>query len=376
MVAHVARKMMYRFPYRAGRIFLFLILFQIIRPTAAQDSSYPLKRLSAVEGEAVEDEAGEGENGEGETGEGESGRGDLRLMWYNVENLFYPSDDTLPGDDEFTPEGVRYWSYDRYYQKLTRLARVIVAAGRWQPPGVVGLCEVESPQVLEDLVSHPILASYHYSYLHREGPDHRGMDVACIFRPERFNPVGWQFIGPVAGEGFEQTREMLHLRGTWGSHDTLELFLIHFISRYRGAGATAVYRREQAARLAYLVDSVRSMAPGNLVVVAGDFNDTREAWSLEPLKGFYSPFSLEASSYKYRGAWSGIDLFLVSGVRERYRIGGTVFNLSHLLVPDLTYGGVKPFRTYEGYHYTGGYSDHLPVLLDISRTPFSRRFEP
>lgn len=169
---------------------------------------------------------------------------------------------------------------------------------------------------------------------------------------------------------------MLHLRGTWGRNDTLELFLIHFISRYRGAGATAVYRREQAARLACLIDSVRSWAPGNLVVAAGDFNDTREAWSLEPLKNFYSPFSLEASSYKYRGVWSAIDLFLVSGVRERYRIGGSVFNLSHLLVPDLTYGGVKPFRTYEGYHYTGGYSDHLPVLLDISRTPFSRGFEP
>ena len=169
------------------------------------------QRLSAGDGET-----GRGETREGEAGEGEAGRGDLRLMWYNVENLFYPSDDTLPGDDEFTPEGVRYWSYYRYHQELTKLARVIVAAGRWQPPGVVGLCEVEDPQVLEDLVSHPILASYHYSYLHREGPDPRGMDVACIFRPERFKPVGWQFIGPVAGEAFQQTRNASPAGGPGG----------------------------------------------------------------------------------------------------------------------------------------------------------------
>ena len=104
----------------------------------------------------------------------------------------------LAGDDEFTPKVCAYWSYNRYQQKLTGLARVIVAAGRWQPPAVVGLCEVEGPQVLEELVSHPILASYQYSYLHRESPDHRGMDVACIFRPERFKALSWQFIAPVA----------------------------------------------------------------------------------------------------------------------------------------------------------------------------------
>ena len=30
-------------------------------------------------------------------------RGDLCFVWYNVENLFYPGDDSIPGDDEFTP---------------------------------------------------------------------------------------------------------------------------------------------------------------------------------------------------------------------------------------------------------------------------------
>lgn len=302
----------------------------------------------------------------------EASRGELRLMWYNAENLFHPSDDSLSGDDEFTPEGERGWSYKRYRQKLTKVARVIVAAGQWEPPDVIGLCEVEGAQVLEDLVAHPILASFDYSYLHRDGPDHRGMDVACLFRGERFSPVNWQFIPPVEGEGFDLTREMLHLKGVWGRSDTLELFLVHFISRYRGSGITANYRRKQSLRLAGLIDSVLCCAPWRLVLAAGDFNDPMGAWSMEPL----GPVSCDipdglGASYKYRGVWSGIDLFLVSGRRERYRISGAVFKHPSILLPDLTYGGMKPFRTYEAYRYSGGYSDHLPILLDISRLPFS-----
>ncbi|MDZ7776740.1 MAG: hypothetical protein U5L09_14620 [Bacteroidales bacterium] len=32
---------------------------------------------------------------------------------------------------------------------------------------------------------------------------------------------------------------------------------------------------------------------------------------------------------------------------------------------DERYGGTKPFRTYSGPRYIGGYSDHLPVFMDI-----------
>ena len=309
----------------------------------------------------------------------EVSRGDLRLMWYNVENLFHPSDDSLAGDDEFTPEGVRHWTYSRYRQKLTGVARVIVAAGRWDPPEVVGLGEVENAQVLEDLVSHPILEPYHYSYLHREGPDHRGMDIACLFRDRRFKPVGWRAMPPVVSGAFGDTREMVHVRGVWGRRDTLDLFLVHFISSYGGSGATADYRKKQAARLVHLADSVRRAGYAGLMVMAGDFNEPWDGYSLEPLRNSLvggdtvAPVSPEGpwTSYKYRGIWSGIDQFLIAGGGDRYRIKGSVLHLPVLLTSDETYGGVKPFRTYEGYRYAGGVSDHLPILLDISRPLFS-----
>ena len=41
-----------------------------------------------------------------------------RIMFWNVENAFWPSDDSLHQDDEFTPEGIRHWTRSRLRQKL------------------------------------------------------------------------------------------------------------------------------------------------------------------------------------------------------------------------------------------------------------------
>ena len=313
--------------------------------------------------------------------EGQQSRGDLRVMWYNVENLFYPEDDSAAGDEEFTPGGLRYWTYNRYRRKLTMLAKVIVAAGNWDPPELVGLCEVENGRVLEDLVSHPVLAPYHYGYLHRESRDHRGMDVACLFRTGRFRIAGWSAIPPVIHESLGATRDMIHIWGVWDKKESLDLFLVHFISRFSGAGATAEYRRRQSAYLALLADSVNRARRGGLKLLVGDFNDTWDGYSLEPLRGIRPGGDSiwnacpagHGSSYKYRGTWEGIDLCLMAGDIRKYRISGSVFRPPFLLIPDESYGGKKPFRTYEGYRYSGGFSDHLPILIDISRSPFSTR---
>ncbi|MEG2790824.1 MAG: hypothetical protein RSA98_04450, partial [Odoribacter sp.] len=35
-------------------------------------------------------------------------------MFYNVENLFDTTDDPLTADEEFTPQGNKYWTKARY----------------------------------------------------------------------------------------------------------------------------------------------------------------------------------------------------------------------------------------------------------------------
>jgi hypothetical protein len=43
----------------------------------------------------------------------------------------------------------------------------------------------------------------------------------------------------------------------------------------------------------------------------------------------------------------------------------TVFRPAFLMKKDPKYPGESPFSTYQGYRYQGGFSDHLPVLLDL-----------
>lgn len=302
-------------------------------------------------------------------------RGKCCFMWYNVENLFYPDDDSIDGDDEFTPQGLRHWTWSRYRAKLTSLAKVIIAAGRGKPPELVALCEVESALVLQDLSIHPILAPYHYSYLHEESPDHRGMDVACLVRQEMFESVHCDFFSfarPVT-----ETRDIMHISLSWGG-DTLDLFLVHLLSKYGGAGATADLRRSQTEQMVQLMDSVYGERQHGLLLTAGDFNDVYGGYSMEPLKKVrFGGDSLTLmlpedgkGSYKYMGQWSRIDQVLVLQALQQSRLAVSCLHLAPLLTEDLKYGGIKPKRTYEGYRYRGGISDHLPLLIDFNPSDF------
>lgn len=297
-------------------------------------------------------------------------RGEICLLWYNVENLFYPEDDSTAGDENFTPGGNRHWTWGRYRDKLTALAKVIIASGRGEPPELVGLCEVENARVLEDLSAHPILSPYRYTHLHRESPDHRGMDVACLVRLEKIRIFHWDyrtFAPPVSG-----TRDVMHISLPWHG-DTLDLFLVHLLSKYGGAGATAELRRQQAGQLAGMMDSVCRKRLHGWIMAAGDFNELYRAYSMEPLRsariGGDSLLSLIPSgangSYKYRGRWMPIDQVLVQHSFPD-TIGVSALHLSPLLAEDTEYGGIKPRRCYVGFQYQGGISDHLPLLIDLN----------
>ena len=77
----------------------------------------------------------------------------LRVVSYNVENLFHPKHDSVRMDSvtfiekddyEWTPEGERRWSYTRYYRKVENIARVLTNIGEWDGVDIVGLQEVEN----------------------------------------------------------------------------------------------------------------------------------------------------------------------------------------------------------------------------------------
>ena len=76
-------------------------------------------------------------------------------------------------------------------------------------------------------------------------------------------------------------------------------------------------------------------------------------------------------TYKYRGEWGILDQMIVSGtlidgrnIKTSYS-KARILDFPFLMEEDDRYGGDAPFRTYHGMRYKGGYSDHLPVLLEL-----------
>ena len=92
----------------------------------------------------------------------------FRVVSWNVENLFDIHHDSLKNDREFLPDALRHWNYTRYKKKLTDMARVITAVGEWEPPALVGLCEVENDTVLRDLTRRSPLKELNYRYVMTE----------------------------------------------------------------------------------------------------------------------------------------------------------------------------------------------------------------
>ncbi|MBQ2077294.1 MAG: endonuclease, partial [Bacteroidales bacterium] len=80
-------------------------------------------------------------------------------------------------------------------------------------------------------------------------------------------------------------------------------------------------------------------------------------------------------THKFHGQWGILDQIIVSGaLLDTARALHTsledahIYNPDFLLIPDEGYTGKQVFRTYVGYKYQGGYSDHLPTYVDLFRT--------
>ena len=58
-----------------------------------------------------------------------------------------------------------------------------------------------------------------------------------------------------------------------------------------------------------------------------------------------------------------IDHVLVSRVLRDFVAESFINDAPFLLEEDKKYGGVKPLRTYNGYRYQRGFSDHLPLVV-------------
>lgn len=322
--------------------------------------------------------------------------GPVKVMFYNLENLFDPDNDTLTNDDEFTPEGIRHYSKTRMYRKINNIARVVLAVGQGNLPAIIGVCEVENRNVLEKLVRYSPLQKFGYRIVHYDSPDPRGIDVALLYRPELYM-VCYSRPVPVSFDslGLRRTRDILYVKGILPGGDTLHCFVNHWPSRYGGVQSTIVRRRQAAQVVRRLTDSVCQSQPSAMYIVMGDLNDDPDDPSVkEELQARFPEEVATAGDWscniinlmwecmkpgsegtlKYGNQWNVFDQMMVPAsmvtgsaswqVKDK-RAG--VLRDDFLFEPDETWGGHRLFRTYIGMKYTGGYSDHLPVFLELVR---------
>jgi endonuclease/exonuclease/phosphatase family metal-dependent hydrolase len=316
---------------------------------------------------------------------------DLRVTWWNIENLFDADDDPAnPGDDEFTPVSWRRWTEALYRLKLRRLAEVAADLHS----DILCVAEVENRRVVEDLAA-VLRRDYGLSYphiIHRESRDERGIDVAILANIE---PVQTDWLSPVPGQ-----RDVVV--ATFRRHGAdLTVIANHWKSRWDGAAQSAPLRRTEARAVRAAVDRLLARDPRAAVLVAGDFNDDIDDASLavelrsttnlaavvaQPDAGWlYNlhgglPAALRGTIYyRAKRTWNTFDSINVSSAlmtgAGRWRVrpaSYAIYRPAKMLTDE---GLPKAFRRFKNratgrWEYQIGYSDHLPISVTVeNRTP-------
>jgi len=207
----------------------------------------------------------------------------------------------------------------------------------------------------------------HYAYIHEEGPDLRGVDVALLYDSIQFKPFGHKTVRiPSAEQGFRPTRDILHIWGLCPTlSDTLHIIIVHLPSRAGSGKEGDKHRKLAVSTLCNLLDELE----GKSVLLMGDFNS-------EPTDKIFQEIGKRLTSlmpqnrkklrqaqgtYYFRNVWGFLDHILVSTrllplIDKSVNVGRFSFLLNEKGAPS---------RTYQGPIYKGGISDHLPIWVDL-----------
>ena len=341
--------------------------------------------------------------------------------FYNVENLFDTQHDPGKNDHEFLPTGSYQWTEQKYTAKLRNIAQVLSElctefGSKKNPAGaaVIGLSEVENSRALEDLLREPALAARGYRYVHFDGPDRRGIDVALLYNPKAFRLVEAQLIpyiyptesqpdvdlgfyidenGRVKGYPYQNgllrgdttyiTRGFLTVEGYLG--DEKFYFIVnHWPSR----GAQSPVRERAGYQVRRLKEALLKQDPEARIVIMGDLNDdpgnlsvsSPDALGAKSDKNACGPHDLYNPWYDmlykqgvgtlyYRGKWNLFDQIIFTGnllnTADKSRLHlltNAVFSRDYLLQTEGKDKGA-PKRTTAGGTWLNGYSDHLPTQI-------------
>jgi predicted extracellular nuclease len=309
-----------------------------------------------------------------------------------VENLFDTINDPKTWDDDRTPKGRDRWTSVIYEKKLKNIAKVIAEIGfdlTNQAPSVIGLCEIENRRVLEDLIKTESLIKENYQIIHYDSPDERGIDVAMLFKQNRFNVSSSKtyplYLKRKDGSR-DYTRDHLLVSG-FLDKDPIHFIINHWPSRSGGQMRSEPSRILAGKLNKKIIDSILQSNPKANIISMGDFNDNPSDKSIKPILNtifkkskikegqLFNPmeelYRKGYGSYRYRDKWDMIDQFLLSknlvdNKNGLFFLKASVFNKKYLINPSGKYEGY-PFKSFAGGKFLNGYSDHFPIYLYLAK---------
>jgi|LauGreDrversion4_2_1035121.scaffolds.fasta_scaffold21714_4 predicted extracellular nuclease len=292
-----------------------------------------------------------------------------QIAFYNVENLF----DTIDGpndDAEFLPSAESKWNTEKYNAKLQHIRQVMASLDM---PLIMGVCEIENKTVLVDLIGQ----EKRYGIVHYESPDARGIDVGLLYRKDllKLKESGKiRFVLP--GDSIPSTRDIVWAHFQY-KKENIFVLVNHWPSRRGGTDESAPRRMAAAQQAASFIDSVQSKNPKAKIILMGDLNDHPQDSGPQLIASKLSPQIIKSSnsfggSYNYKNEWDVLDHIFVSknafdGAFQVQTNSGIIHSFPYLLTEYK--GQIVPNRTYAGPKYLGGYSDHLPVSIQVILHP-------
>lgn len=306
---------------------------------------------------------------------------DYRIAFYNVENLFDTEDNPQKEDNDFLPGEKLDWTPKKYQQKINSLSKVIKELGNGGIPEVLGLCEVENKKVIVDLFDY--CCKGQYGIVHKDSPDERGIDVALVYDKDKVEIISDEFM-TLDLEG-DYTRDILYAKAKINK-EIIHLFFNHWPSRRNPKNE---FKREAAASmLRQKIDGILDKNKVANIVIMGDFNDEPHNTSIKRVlkaekvgkeisnnKLYNLTYNWSANgdgSYFY-DKWNAIDQIIVSGAMmdaSGCKIdvkNAKVLKKDWMIYHDTKKNVYKPNKFMNGSNgrVYGGYSDHLPIFVDI-----------
>lgn len=308
------------------------------------------------------------------------------IVFYNVENLFSPDTPRVHKLDP-TASGLQNWDERKYQNKLSKIAHVfqLILESEQSLPMLIGLSEIQGKKPLEDLVKLDPFNS-NYGIIHYESMDERGVDVALLYDKSKIEiissePISYFFaVQNKDSEYFDTTRDILFTKVKY-----LEVIMNVFVLHLPSKREKDINKSKREYILKDLHQKISNLisTTSEAVIVCGDFNENPDEEMISNFiydgdfnKILTNPYAdlfknEKYSTFHYKNGLLFDQMFLSdSFFNSNYPLlfkYAKVFNHEKLSNWDKKFAG-RPFRTFAGTRYLGGYSDHFPILTVLERT--------